>query len=333
MSDKTAIITGANSGLGLAVAKRLFEEAGHAYQLTDLRVCLACRNLQKAKFAKQELHEIFGLDIQVDVLELDVSRPASVKQAVEEIKCRYKHIDWLYLNAGIMPVEGVNWSELWPPYPSRILQAFTDGGSLLKVVDSKTPEGLNSVFATNLFGHFLLVRWLEDFLCSQRCPAHIVWTSSSTAMKSHFNIEDVQDQEGIDPYGSSKFGMDLLSLALNNMLNDKGIYSHTVSPGLVITNMTTNILAKWLWYLMSPVVLLMRLINGSWTWDAHHGAEAQIWLSKQDPAILDHTAKYYSCCSPFGKSYVKQSREKLDPELADQLYKKLLKLAQQFETS
>ena len=77
-----------SSGLGLAVAKRLFEEAGHAYQLTDLRVCLACRNLQKAKFAKQELHEIFGLDIQVDVLELDVSRPASVKQAVEEIKCR-----------------------------------------------------------------------------------------------------------------------------------------------------------------------------------------------------------------------------------------------------
>ena len=43
-------------------------------------------------------------------------------------------------------------------FVSRILQAFTDGGSLLKVVDSKTPEGLNSVFATNLFGHFLLVQ-------------------------------------------------------------------------------------------------------------------------------------------------------------------------------
>ena len=48
---------------------------------------------------------------------------------------------------------------------SRIVQAFTDGGSLLKGVDGKTPEGLQTVFATNLFGHFLLVRTLSTGLC------------------------------------------------------------------------------------------------------------------------------------------------------------------------
>jgi 17beta-estradiol 17-dehydrogenase/3beta-hydroxysteroid 3-dehydrogenase len=194
MSGRTAIITGGNSGIGFALAQRLF--ADNVNQSSDLHVCLACRNMQKAKSAKQQLHDKFGKDIHVDVLELDVSKPTSVKQAVGEIKHRYKQIDWLYLNAGIMPVEGVNWSGLWPPYPSRLVQAFTDGGSLLKGVDDKTPEGLQTVFATNLFGHFLLVRWLEDFLCSQDHTAHIIWTSSSTAMKDHFDIEDIQHKIG-----------------------------------------------------------------------------------------------------------------------------------------
>ena len=67
-------------------------------QLSDLHVCLACRNLQKAEFAKQHLHEMFGNGIHVDVLELDVSRPASVKQAVEEIKHRLFKFNTFMIN-------------------------------------------------------------------------------------------------------------------------------------------------------------------------------------------------------------------------------------------
>lgn len=76
------------SGVGFAIAQRLLEEAQLEDRLSDLCVCLACRNLQKAKFAKQQLHGQFGSDIVVDLLELDVSRPASVNRAAEEISRR-----------------------------------------------------------------------------------------------------------------------------------------------------------------------------------------------------------------------------------------------------
>jgi hypothetical protein len=56
-----------------------------------------------------------------------------------------------------------------------------------------------------------------------------------------------------------------------------------------------------------------------------------VWLSKQDPAALDHTAKYHSCCTALGRAYVTQVKAKLDPTLADQLHKKLVELAQKFE--
>lgn len=41
-----------------------------------------------------------------------------------------------------------------------------------------------------------------------------------------------------------------------------------------------------------------------YTLTAFNGAEAQVWLSWQDPTTLDHTVKYRSMCSTLGRRYV-----------------------------
>lgn len=69
------------------------------------------------------------------------------------------------------------------------------------------------------------VRELEPILCNADQSSQLVWTSSSNAHRSAFHLEDIQHQKGIQPYSSSKYASDLLSLALNIHYN-KQVNSH-----------------------------------------------------------------------------------------------------------
>lgn len=72
-------------------------------------------------------------------------------------------MDWLYCNAGIMPAGGFNWDAFWPPTFSNLHHVFSTGGDFLQIIDGTTQEGLAQIFATNVFGHFLMV---SDMLAS-----------------------------------------------------------------------------------------------------------------------------------------------------------------------
>lgn len=63
------------------------------------------------------------------------------------------------------------------------------------------------------------IRELEPVLCHADRTTQLIWTSSSNAHRSAFNIEDVQHRMGTQPYSSSKYASDLLSLALNTHYN------------------------------------------------------------------------------------------------------------------
>ena len=86
--SKTAIITGANKGIGLAVAKNLISK--------NYQVILACRDITKGKMAQ----EFLGSNTKF--LELDLSRPSSISQFVKQINSDYSEIDVLYNNAGLI---------------------------------------------------------------------------------------------------------------------------------------------------------------------------------------------------------------------------------------
>ena len=86
--SKTVIITGANKGIGLAVAKDLIAK--------NYQVILACRDTAKGKMAEEFLgsNAVF--------LELDLSKPSSINHFVNQINSEYSEIDVLYNNAGLI---------------------------------------------------------------------------------------------------------------------------------------------------------------------------------------------------------------------------------------
>lgn len=86
--EGVAVITGGNSGIGFALAQRLLaegvrEEGGRR----EVRVCLACRNMQKADAARHSLLTDYPHS-KVDLLHIDVSSVASVKMAAAELQRR-----------------------------------------------------------------------------------------------------------------------------------------------------------------------------------------------------------------------------------------------------
>ena len=86
--SKTAIITGANKGIGLAIAKNLIEK--------DYQIILACRDKIKGKMAEDFLGS------NATFLELDLSKSSSITQFVNRINSDFSEIDLLYNNAGLI---------------------------------------------------------------------------------------------------------------------------------------------------------------------------------------------------------------------------------------
>jgi len=86
--SKTAIVTGGNKGIGLAVAENLIAK--------NYQVILACRDISKGKMAEAYLGE------KAVFLELDLSKPSSITQFVNCINSEFSEIDVLYNNAGLI---------------------------------------------------------------------------------------------------------------------------------------------------------------------------------------------------------------------------------------
>ncbi|KAM3603956.1 uncharacterized protein V6R79_004540 [Siganus canaliculatus] len=318
--ERVVIVTGANSGIGLALCERLLTED------SQLRLCLACRNMQRAEAARCTLLTSHS-DAHIDLLKLDVGSVQSVLSAAQEVKARYNRIDFLYLNAGIMPNPQVNVKAFFKGlFSSNVVNMFATAEGLLTQQDLVNADGLQEVFATNLFGHFLLIRELEPLLCQSGRTCRIIWTSSSNARRSAFSMEDIQHRDGTEPYSSSKYASDMLSLALNRRSNSQGLFSSVVCPGLVMTNLTYGILPSFFWTLIMPIMFLIRIFTNTFTLTPYNGAEALHWLFLQKPESLDPRAKYHSLTSGLGTNYTQPRQMDIDEEMSDALYSKLLEL-------
>ncbi|XP_043989109.1 3-keto-steroid reductase/17-beta-hydroxysteroid dehydrogenase 7-like [Gambusia affinis] len=318
--EKIVVVTGANSGIGLALCDRLLSEDGR------LRLCLACRNMKRAEAARAALLACHA-GARVDLLCLDVGSARSVLSAAEELKARYRRVDFLYLNAGIMPNPTVDIRAFFKGLFSRnVINMFATAEGLLTQQDQLNPDGLQEVFATNLFGHFLLIRELEPLLCQPGHTSRLVWTSSSNARRSAFSIQDIQHRRGKEPYSSSKYASDMLSLALNKHKNQQGLFSSVICPGLVMTNLTYGILPSFFWTLIMPIMWLIRIFTNTFTLTPHNGAEALHWLFLQKPESLDPRVKYQSLTSGLGTNYTEPRRMDLDDEMTEVFFSKLLEL-------
>jgi NAD(P)-dependent dehydrogenase (short-subunit alcohol dehydrogenase family) len=202
-----ALVTGANSGIGLETARRL---AGAGAQ-----VILAVRNADKGRHAVQDIVTTHP-DAKVSAEPLDLSSLASVAAFAAERTKHGRPIDLLINNAGIMAV------------PTR----------------HTTADGFELQFGTNHLGHFALTGRLLPLLRTAGTPR--VVTISSTAHRiGRIDFDDLQAEHKYQrwrAYGQSKLANLLFALELQrvSVRDGWGILSNAAHPGSTRTNLQST---------------------------------------------------------------------------------------------
>ena len=202
-----AIVTGANSGIGLETARRL--------AAAGAEVVLAVRNADKGRQAVENIVASVP-EAQVETAALDLSSLDSVAAFAAARTQRGRPIDLLVNNAGIMAV------------PTR----------------HTTADGFELQFGTNHLGHFALTARLLPLL--RAAPAPRVVTVSSTAHRiGRIELDDLQGERKYRPwraYGQSKLANLLFALQLQrrSVEDGWGILSNAAHPGSTRTNLQTT---------------------------------------------------------------------------------------------
>jgi NAD(P)-dependent dehydrogenase (short-subunit alcohol dehydrogenase family) len=217
---RLAIVTGANTGLGY--------ETALAMTAKRMKVILACRSVDKAEVAK--LHILAEVPYgDIEVLQIDLSKLASVRSAAEEYRSKHDKLDILINNAGIM----------FPAY-------------------SKTEDGFESQMAANCFGHFLFTSLLID-LIPDSPDSRIIWLSSSAHKTGKINFDDINFEKKytrMASYGQSKLACLMYSLELSRKLKVAGkkIKSICAHPGGSNTDLSRN-MPQWVNILIKYTIL------------------------------------------------------------------------------
>lgn len=197
MTKKIALVTGANRGIGLEIAKQLAEQ--------DIHVIVGSRDLAKGQQAAAEILEQTGKE--VEALALDVSRPDSIVEAMTKIVEHHGALHILVNNAGV----------------------FLDNQAQQNSVFEVTPETLEASFATNLYGPLRLIQ--EALPLMRRVDyGRIVNLSSGMGQLSDMG-------GGSTGYRLSKVALNALTRIVAAELKNEKIKINTMCPGWVRTDM------------------------------------------------------------------------------------------------
>ncbi|KAF9912833.1 hypothetical protein EC991_008699 [Linnemannia zychae] len=219
---KVAIVTGANTGVGYAIVQRLAVESP-----VPLTIILACRNKTRAQEALTSLQEYFDTlqqkkstklfhypELKIELV--DVGSASSVLAFNSRILEQHAKVDYLFCNAGILPSVGLMWGKLLLDMVRCPMDLFTRSDVLVQPKQHLNEDGVGNVLACNVFGHYIMIKGLESALSkTEEDPGRVIWTSSLTAEKASFRIDDWQGMEAEQPYESSKWVSDLLAVRLN----------------------------------------------------------------------------------------------------------------------
>ncbi len=225
---RTALVTGANSGLGFEAARQLAE-------LGYESVVLACRTQQKADVAKAELAQLTGVD-PFSTLVVDVAEIGSSRAAAGELVARGVGFDSVLLNAGMVPnaldrtsdgIEMAFASSLVGHHvvTAELLNAglVNDGGVVVLVGSEAANDDLPKAMGMSVY----------DFVRGE--PSKFGATPEE-AMRNFARAEGWSGFDGNRQYSSTKAFSAWWSAAMARR-HPGAVSFHTVSPG---SNLGTN---------------------------------------------------------------------------------------------
>jgi NAD(P)-dependent dehydrogenase (short-subunit alcohol dehydrogenase family) len=205
LSGKLVVVTGANSGLGFGLSRRL--------AVAGADVVMAIRNRAKGEAAIEEIRTTVP-DAKLSIKALDLSSLASVAALGEQLNAEGRPIDILINNAGVMT----------PPERDT------------------TADGFELQFGSNHLGHFALTGHLLPLLRAAN-GARVVSLSSLAARQSgKIHFDDPQFEKSYAPmsaYGQSKLAVLMFAFELDRRSRAAGwgIMSNAAHPGLTKTNL------------------------------------------------------------------------------------------------
>jgi NAD(P)-dependent dehydrogenase (short-subunit alcohol dehydrogenase family) len=200
---RTAIVTGANSGLGRIVARELAKRGA--------MVIIASRDNAKGAEAAKAITAAVPSST-VEAAQLDLANLSSIRAFVERIRAGNDHIDLLINNAGVMAA------------PHR-----------------RTADGFELQLGTNHLGHFALTGLLLPLLYGQP-DARVVTVSSLNHRGGQMRFDDLQGERRYSRWGAyaqSKLANLLFAFELDRRLKAGGwqLISVAAHPGYSATNL------------------------------------------------------------------------------------------------
>ena len=255
---KTILITGANTGIGLATAETFVKDGHH--------VILACRNPDKANQAKKQL-DALGTG-KVETITLDLNDLSQIAETAETLLGQFEKIDVLVNNAGMMTPQ---------------LEA--------------TADGFEKQMGVNYLGAFLLTMKLLPLLKNAE-QGRIIHLASMMHLLGkididQFKADQVKHYNGVRSYANSKLANLLFSNTLAQQLQGSSVTSNALHPGGVDSEIYRE-LPKYQYTAIKLFLIptskpaeLIKKIAFSAEWAQRNGDYASL----QTPALKSRKAK------------------------------------------
>ena len=202
---KSALVTGANKGIGLEVARQLARNGFYVY--------MGSRSLERGLSAVDKL-KAEGLDT-VEAVALDVTNPESVKAARIAIGQKTSGLDVLVNNAGI-------------------------SGGFGQSALTTTIDQYRIVYETNVFGVVRVTQAFIDLLKASLAPRIVNVSTSMASLTLAADLTDPNYATRFVMYQSSKSALNMYTVNLAHELRDTAFKVNAVCPGYTQTDFTNH---------------------------------------------------------------------------------------------
>lgn len=211
VDGKVCLITGANSGLGKAIAVQMAQRGAH--------IIMACRS--GIPDAGEEVKKLSGNN-NVTMMQVDLSDITSVHHLCDQLRDQGVKLDIAIMNAGLMPLNA-----------------------------RRSPQGFELMFAVHFLANRILMdRWLADGVITPNAqtgnPPRIIFVASEAHQSSDpidfsqfATFENYGMRDGMKHYGKTKLHLCTFASELSRRLNGRdqvNVAVHALCPGPIASN-------------------------------------------------------------------------------------------------